>query len=115
MKCPCGTHAVVDVTAAYTANDRWSCHCPNCYAPVEDCGQLDRLVGYGKDAESAIAAWWAAVEEAWELDYEPNLLFAEISEQAGDEADRQEAWLTREAPGFGAGVWFGPQLPEVSP
>lgn len=93
MKCPCGTHAVVDITAAYTAENGWSCHCPGCYDGTEDSGPRAQLIGYGKSPEEAIAAWWESAEQAWEIDYEPNPLFAAISEQAGDEADRQSGWV----------------------
>jgi hypothetical protein len=95
MKCPCGTHATVDITAAYEAKDRWSCLCTDCYDPTDHPGGRSETVGYGASPEEAIADWWAMVEQTWELDYEPVTLFAEISEQAGDEADRQEGWQLR--------------------
>lgn len=116
MKCPCGTHATVDITAAYEAKDRWSCLCTDCYDPTDHPGGRSETVGYGASPEEAIADWWAMVEQTWELDYEPVTLFAEISEQAGDEADRQSGWtgLPNTSSNSRNGSWYGP-APEVAP
>lgn len=92
MKCPCGTAATVDVTPA-RAEHRWSCHCQRCYDGTEDSGSLSLLVGYGATPEQAIAAWWDLVENAWAINYLPNTLLVELSEQVGDESNRQSGWI----------------------
>ena len=110
MRCPCGTNATVDITTA-RAEHRWSCNCSRCYDPVEDSGSRSHAIGYGSDPEEAIATWWEMVEQAWEIEYLPVMLFAELSEQAGDEADRQSEWVEKWATDPQANRsarWIGP-------
>ena len=123
MKCPCGTHAVVDITASPRAETGWSCKCPRCYDPTsqspdEEPSALATCLGYGATPEQAISSWWEMVERAWEIDYSPNALFAELSEQAGDEVDRQSGWMLVATPAVGgwpAGNWWAPKPAGVSP
>lgn len=95
VRCPCGTNLVVDVSAAFTTTDGWSCHCPDCYDPSPEPSSASTCLAYGKTPEAAVAACWAMIEEAWEIDYLPVTLFADLSEQAGDEAERQEGWKNK--------------------
>lgn len=117
MRCPCGTNAVVDITAAYTADDRWSCKCPNCYEGTQDAGSRAHCIGYGRDPEMAIAAWWERVEEAWELDYELTERGVELTDvvalwrQVDAEVERQRGWGRLTIDGK---RWFGP-VREVAP
>lgn len=122
MKCPCGTHAVVDTTGSYQANDKWACHCPNCIDPTEDGERLDHLQGYGATHEEAIADWWHKVEEAWDIDWRLTAVGNEFTQPVFDlwaqvklEAERQRGWQTRDSwlmPG--TDKWHGPKL-TVSP
>jgi hypothetical protein len=115
MRCPCGAHAVVDITPAFTSADGWSCKCPECYMPDSESSRRTCL-GHGKSPGEAVAAWWEQVEAGWDLPrYEPNMLFADLSEQAGDEAERQEGWMevwATDPTAPRSACWYGP---EVSP
>jgi hypothetical protein len=116
MRCPCGTHAVVDTTPGRAA-ERYRCGCPRCYDPTPG-GNSSRSFceGFGATPEEAIADWWESVERVWDISYEPNTLIAELSEQAGDEADRQSGWLIEQgrtcweqSVAGGRTCWYGPR------
>lgn len=117
MKCLCGTHLVVDVSAAFTTSDGWSCHCPDCYDPSpvsyeEGPGPRSTCLAYGKTPEAAVAACWAMIEEAWEVEYLPNnTLERDVWLQIAEERERTKGWKTR--PSWlqpEKDVWFGPDL-----
>jgi hypothetical protein len=108
IKCPCGTNAYVGITGVGGSN-AWRCHCPNCLDPSSE-SAIANLQGLGECPEDAIASWWSIVEEAWEIDYLPVTLLAELSEQVGDERDRQEGWVFSPAPRFDKGAWYGPEV-----
>jgi hypothetical protein len=98
MRCHCGTHATVEVSSTPSRGAGWCCLCTDCYddTPVSDeqgPGARSTCLGYGATPEEAIAAWWEQVELAWDIDYLPNTLLAELSEQVGDEAERQRGWV----------------------
>jgi len=113
IKCPCGTHAMVTLTGGDAAH-RWSCNCPQCYDP-ESGGLRKHCLGYGETHEDAIAEWWETVEVAWEIDYEPVTLVAELAEQVGDEADAQSLWVFSNESNDGAPRWFAPHGVELPP
>lgn len=112
MTCPCGSHLVVSECATAKTAHGYSCHCPDCYGPVDDSGPLDEIIGHGSTPEEAIAEWSERAEELWEIMWEPVTLFAELSEQVGDEADRQSEWCMREADGWPNAIWYLPPATE---
>lgn len=122
--CPCGKTAVAQTTLALNDDCRWRCACPNCYDPTprtEELGPDARCVceGFGATLDEAIADWWEQAVEAWGvISLVPNTMLVEISEQAGDEADRQEGWMLVSCPAVGswpAGNWWAPKPAGVSP
>lgn len=124
-RCPCGAQPVVDTTPALPSSYRWRCACPSCYDPTprsdeQPASARSVCEGFGETAEQAISDWWVEVESTWCIDYLPNTLIAELSEQAGDEADRQRGWViararteSERAISQHQTIWYGPR--EVSP
>lgn len=119
-KCPCGTYLVVDITEG-DADNRWSCKCPNCYDPTPEPSDKATCLGYGATPEAAYDEWWEQACDAWTVKQildraglSLNLLFADLSEQAGDEAERQEEWVWTGGEGLdrlianGELRWYGP-------
>lgn len=115
--CPCGTHAVIEILSWTRKQHRWRVACPRCYDPTprsDDEGPAAAATceGFGETADQAVSDWLCQAERVWDIDYLPNTLFAELSEQAGDEADRQEGWMLCPCPAvrsWPAGNWWAPK------
>jgi hypothetical protein len=115
----CGTHAIVDLTASPSNGTRWSCLCPDCYDPTPQSeeqgpGPRSTCLGYGATPEQAIAAWWEQVELAWEIDYLPNTVIAELSEQVNEERARTEGWALRKGVFDITNHYWGPSLGQIA-
>lgn len=114
MRCPCGTHAVVDLTESYNANMRWSCKCPRCY----DGESLAHVIGYGADQEQAIAEWWERTELQYQVDWwparRPNETVQAVLSQVTGEMNRTRGWVLRDGVFTPGEKWWGPSLAQMA-
>ena len=102
IACNCGRNV------ALTFNGReWIANCPDCYAPGEDSGASECVVGRGTTADEALWAWQDAFEDAVELmiwphdlltQHEPHCLEAQLERAVAEEVERQRALGFRSSP-----------------
>ncbi len=110
MKCPCGTHAAVDITADYTTTHRWSCICPRCYDGTEDSAPRQQIIGYGATPDAALADWWEQTEDAWDVQVLPVSTLGELEQQIAAERARTTGWALRDGVFTNKDQWWGPTL-----
>lgn len=97
-KCACGTFVVLSASQRWITNGGWDVICPTCYGPVEDSGDRDRVLGWGKTPDDALADWQEKHDEAWEVEWRitqpntPDELSASVLAQMAAERDRQRGW-----------------------
>lgn len=121
--CPCGAHLTLsDELPATALPYRYSLLCSRCYEPSEDPSDSDprgMCLGYGTTPEAAYDDWWDFASDAWnirQMGFAPAPLFAELSEQAGDEAERQHGWGRMTTALHNWSYWYGPvKTVEVAP
>lgn len=99
-RCSCGTFVVlgqclIAVPGGGHVGAGWDARCPNCYAPVEDSSDREKVRGFGDTPDAALWDWQEKHDDAWDVTIEPNQLFADLERQVAEERTRQRGWGKR--------------------
>lgn len=91
-RCSCGTYVVLSESQRVSVNGGWDAICPNCYGPVEDSSDAEKVLGWGKTPDAALLDWQEKHDDAHDVTLVVTDLFGELARQVSEESERQRGW-----------------------